>query len=657
MKPHINKIKAIVFDWAGTTIDYGCRAPLAVFLELFHKKGIPITVEEASKPMGMLKIDHIRELFKYPRIRAEYIKKHGKEPDENTINEYYKDFEPALFKILPNYTEPLPGVIETIEKLRDQGLKIGSTTGYTREMMAIILPFAEKKGYKPDFMITSTDVKQGRPYPWMMYHNAMNLGVFPMDHILKIGDTVADVSEAKNSGAWAAGIIEGSSLLGFTQEEYEKELKNSNVVQKKKEVIKTYYDNYADYVIKNFKEIPDLVEEINTKLNSGSYPSNRIQPKQPYLLFTPGPITTSIAVKLPMMTDWGSREKDYLDLVQDVRKELIKFAIFDNYSNTNTYNDQEKLLDKYTSVIIQGSGTFGVESCIGSVVPKDGRLLVIINGEYGKRMSKIAKILNINTVELECNETSVPDLKNLEELLSKDKSITHVGYIHSETTTGILNPIEQINKIIKQHGRISIVDAMSSFGAVPINMEKLGIDFLISSSNKNIQGVPGFAYVICKKEALEQCKNNVTKSLSLDLYDQYAYLEKTKGGFRFTSPVHVIRSFSQAMKELKDEGGVNARYNRYTSMQKKLSDGMVKLGFKPNDLKGYQGPIITTFHSPQEKGYEFNKFYLALKDRNCVIYPGKLTKADTFRIGTIGHLEVKDIDYLLEQVKDSIFWK
>jgi phosphonoacetaldehyde hydrolase len=644
---NIKKIQAVVFDWSGTTVDFGCRAPLAVIMEIFKNKGLPITVEEASKPMGMLKIDHFRELFKMERIKGEYLKKYNKLPDESSLKEFYTEFEPMLFKILPEYSDPIPGVVEVVEKLRMKyQLKIGSTTGFTREMLNYVSPVAQKMGYQPDYSITSSEVKSGRPQPWMMYQNAYNLGISQMSQIVKIGDTVADIGEGRNAGSWSIGILEGSNLLGYTLEEFKKADKKE-ILKKKEEVKKVYQENKADFIINKMRDLPDVIEQINEKLNHEEYPGSKFHlPPQPYLLFTPGPITTSHRVKAPMMTDWGSRETDYLELVQNVRKELVNLALLDSPNKTGDY----------TTTIIQGSGTFGVEACIASSIPANGKLLVIINGQYGLRISKIAHIYNIPKIDLEFNEDEIPSFESIDQVLTKNKDITHVAVIHSETTTGILNPIQKIGEIVKRHQKVFIVDAMSSMGAVPIDMNSFGIDFLISSSNKNIQGVPGFSFVVAKKDMMQNMKSNPPRSLSLDLYDQWNYLEKTHGGFRFTSPVHVIRSFYEAIQELKEEGGVQARFKRYTLMQKTLSNGMRKLNFVPLDLKGNQGPIITTFHNPKSKDYDFEKFYNLLKDKQCVIYPGKLTKVDSFRIGTIGHLNVKDVENLIEKVKDSIFW-
>jgi 2-aminoethylphosphonate-pyruvate transaminase len=197
---------------------------------------------------------------------------------------------------------------------------------------------------------------------------------------------------------------------------------------------------------------------------------------------------------------------------------------------------------------------------------------------------------------------------------------------------------------------------MSSFGAVPFDMENLGIDFMVSSSNKNIEGIPGVSFIIANKQQLEKCKNIKPRSLSLDMYDQYAYIEKNQGGFRFTSPVHCIKALDQAIVELKQEGGISARHKRYLAMHSKLVEGMNSMKFNQLDLNGYQGPIITTFHTPKCKKYNFNQFYNSLKEQKCIIYPGKLAKADSFRVGTIGSMGVEDIDYLLHCVQNSIFW-
>lgn len=215
------KIEAVIFDWAGTTVDYGCFAPLEVFMKIFQKRGVEITAAEARKPMGLLKIDHVRALTEMPRIADEWKGVFGQLPTEADIHEMYEEFEEILFSILPSYATPIDEVKEVIASLRERGIKIGSTTGYTREMMGIVAKEAALQGYKPDFLVTPDDVPAGRPYPWMCYKNAMELGVYPMNHMIKVGDTVSDMKEGRNAGMWTVGVILGSSELGLTEEEVE----------------------------------------------------------------------------------------------------------------------------------------------------------------------------------------------------------------------------------------------------------------------------------------------------------------------------------------------------------------------------------------------------------------------------------------------------
>ncbi|MBC6975744.1 phosphonoacetaldehyde hydrolase [Bacillus sp. Xin] len=255
------KIEAVIFDWAGTTVDYGCFAPLEVFMEIFHKRGVVITVEEARKPMGLLKIDHVRALTEMPSIREEWKRVFGQLPTEADIQEMYEEFEEILFSILPRYATPIRGVKDVIAHLRNQGIKIGSTTGYTSEMMDIVAKEAKEQGYEPDFLVTPDDVPAGRPYPWMCYKNAMHLGVYPMNHMLKVGDTVSDMKEGKNAGMWTVGVILGSSELGLTEEEVEK-MDPVELREKMEVVRKRFVDNGAHFTIETMQELPKVIENI-----------------------------------------------------------------------------------------------------------------------------------------------------------------------------------------------------------------------------------------------------------------------------------------------------------------------------------------------------------------------------------------------------------
>lgn len=355
----------------------------------------------------------------------------------------------------------------------------------------------------------------------------------------------------------------------------------------------------------------------------------------PYLLLTPGPLSTSKRVKAAMLKDWCTWDRDYNDLVQEIRSRLVAMA------TTQT--------ELYSSVLMQGSGTFCVESVIGSALGAGDKLLVIVNGAYGSRIAQMAGVLGIDTVVLDSGEVALPDLRRLEATLQADAAITHVAIVHCETTTGILNPIEEAGRIAKQYGKIFIVDAMSSFGGIPLDVADIGIDFLISSANKCIQGVPGFGFIIARKERLQECEGRA-RSLSLDLYDQWRYMEANGGKWRYTSPTHVVRAFYEALRELQEEGGPKARYERYARNQSTLTAGMRALGFRtllPDEL---QSPIITSFYFPEDPSFQFQNFYQRLKARGFVIYPGKISHADTFRIGNIGEVREEDIRRLIAAV-------
>ena len=364
-------------------------------------------------------------------------------------------------------------------------------------------------------------------------------------------------------------------------------------------------------------------------------------PDNPYVLLTPGPLSTSKSIKYVMLRDWCTWDDDYnLGVVEKIRAGLIELA---------------GTTDAYTSVLMQGSGTFSVEATIGSVLPPNGKLLVLTNGAYGKRLAQISQRLKIETLVHDSGEVQHPDLDLLESTLEKDVKITHVVVVHCETTTGMLNPIESIGKIVKSYDKVYIVDAMSSFGGIPIDVQKIGIDFIISSANKCIQGVPGFGFIIAKKSELEKTAG-FARSLSLDLYDQWKTMEDSKGKWRYTSPTHTVRAFMQAMLELKEEGGIEKRHQRYLDNHRILVNGMAGLGFNCLLPKALQSPIITSFHNPNQPAYDFKRFYDSLKEKGFVIYPGKVSVADTFRIGNIGHVFPQDIHNLISSVKGSIFW-
>jgi len=354
-------------------------------------------------------------------------------------------------------------------------------------------------------------------------------------------------------------------------------------------------------------------------------------------LFTPGPLTTSRTVKQVMLRDLGSRDVEFIEIVKDVRQRLVALGGGSEY---------------YTAVLMQGSGTFGIEATISSVIPPDGKLLVLVNGAYGKRLLKIADIHHIPATELTFVENIQPDAQALERTLQSDPAITHVAVIHCETTTGIMNPIEDYGRIVKAHNRTYIVDAMSSFGAYPIDLKACGIDFLISSSNKNIEGVPGFSFVLAQKEILKATKG-FARTLSLDLLAQWEGLEND-GQFRFTPPIHSILAFRQALIELEQEGGIAARGARYKKNYEATLLAMQGMGFKEYLKPEDQGYIITSFNYPDHPNFNFQQFYEQLSDKGYIIYPGKLTRADCFRIGHIGRLGLSDVKALMSAISKTL---
>lgn len=357
-------------------------------------------------------------------------------------------------------------------------------------------------------------------------------------------------------------------------------------------------------------------------------------------LFTPGPLTTSLKVKQAMIHDAGSWHYEFHDVVRGIQEKLLEIANLDRNR------------DGFEIVLIQGSGTYGVESVLASAIPENGKLLIHSNGAYGERMMAMAKALKIDHLVYRTGEDELPDPDQIDKLLEADQDITHVAIIHCETTTGIINPIEAVGKIVRKHQRQYIVDAMSSFGAIEIDFQKCFIDYLISSPNKCLEGVPGFAFVFLKRECLEANRGQ-QRSLSLDLLHQLEYFE-AKGQFRYTPPTHTILAFQQALIEFDQEGGVAGREARYRKNHETLIEGMKALGFVPFLKPELQGYMITTFHFPKHPNFEFNKLYKLLSDQGMLIYPGKLTDTECFRIGNVGRIFEHDIRQLLQSIEYAL---
>src|SRR5215510_13697678 len=326
------------------------------------------------------------------------------------------------------------------------------------------------------------------------------------------------------------------------------------------------------------------------------------------LLLTPGPLTTSRRVKEAMVHDWGSRDGRFLAINKSVLEQL---PVVVNASSS------------HVTVPMQGSGTFAVEAMLTTFVPRSGKVLLLVNGAYGQRAKRICLIAGRRIAVHETPEDTPPDLREVEKILKTDADISHVFAVHCETTSGILNPIAEIGSLVEQQGRRFLVDAMSAFGALPLDAARTRFDALAASSNKCIEGVPGLGFVLCREAALAETKGNAT-TLTLDLTEQWQTLQRT-GQYRFTPPIQVIVSFHKALDEFWAEGGQAGRLRRYSENCRLLREGMGELGFKPLLPERLQAPIIVTFHMPRDAKFVFESFYDKLKERGYVIYPGRLT--------------------------------
>ncbi|MEF7615849.1 2-aminoethylphosphonate--pyruvate transaminase [Aquincola sp. MAHUQ-54] len=355
------------------------------------------------------------------------------------------------------------------------------------------------------------------------------------------------------------------------------------------------------------------------------------------ILLTPGPLTTTLRTKLAMLKDWGSWDADFNALTARVRAGLLAIL-----------NAQES----HAVVPLQGSGTFSVEAAIATVVPRDGHLLVLDNGAYCKRMGRVASLMGRRTTIASRAEDAPIEPADVERLLAADSSITHVGLIHCETGTGIVNPLPEIAAICERLGRGLIVDAMSSFGALPIDARALRFDALVAASGKCLEGVPGMGFVFIRHEVLAACAGN-SHSLAMDLHDQHTYMART-GQWRFTPPTHVVAALAAAMDQYEEEGGQPARLARYTGNFDTLVGGMAALGFQTFLAPEHLSPIIVTFLAPDDARYDFKAFYAGAKARGFMLYPGKLTEVETFRVGCIGAIGRAQMQQAVDAVAHTL---
>ncbi|MCG7507986.1 2-aminoethylphosphonate--pyruvate transaminase [Mesorhizobium retamae] len=358
---------------------------------------------------------------------------------------------------------------------------------------------------------------------------------------------------------------------------------------------------------------------------------------EPYLL-TPGPLTTSYAVKQAMLKDWGSWDGDFRAMTADLRRRLLAL-IGDTKS-------------EYDCVPIQGSGSFCVEAMLGSFVPKDGKVLVLANGAYGLRAAQTMQYLGRAFTLIDKGDYLPPRGDEVGAALDADPAITHVLAIHCETSSGILNPVAEISEATYARGRKLLIDSMSAFGAIPLEVGKIRYEAMVSSANKCIEGVPGFGFVIARKSELEKAKGN-SHSLSLDIHAQWAAMEKT-GQWRFTPPTHVVAAFLEALRMHEAEGGVAARGARYMRNRNVMVEGMRQLGFETLLSDRWLSPIIVTFFCPADKNFVFERFYELMKDKGFIIYPGKLTVVDSFRVGCIGRMDENVMRRVVEAARQSL---
>ena len=606
-------IKAVIFDWAGTTVDYGCMAPVKGFVEGFSSIGYDISDEMARLPMGIAKLAHTRAIAK---MLPEQL-------TEDQILQAYRVFEETMLSNIDQYCDLLPWVVETVSSLRTQGILIGSDTGYTQMMMDKILPIAAQKGYAADLCVVPEQVVQARPYPYMIWENLMHFGIMDPRQAVKVGDTLADIEEGKNANCWTVGIIMGSSQLGLTKDEVAA-LSTTELESRKQAVRAAYYQAGADYIIDDMRGLLDVVTDINRLLEQNA----------PRKLLTPGPLTTRHSVKHALLADHCTWDDEY---------KAITTSIMDDITGIAANAD-------YATVLLQGSGTYAVEAMINCLVHPDARILFLVNGEYGKRMLTIADASHKNYDTLTFPMNKPIQLDALEQKLHEDTSIDAVVFVHCETTTGVLNPLEAITALAKSYGKKVLVDAMSSFAAYNIDMPALDIDAIAASSNKCLEGLPGISFVVAKHTLLKACKGN-SPSHSLDLHDQYQGLYADGGKFRFTSPTNVVLALRQALDDYDKEGGLPARSSRYQENHRILVKGLEACGIHAIVAPEHQSYIITTFDLGD---LDFTDLYTRLKTKGFIIYPGKLTSQPTFRLGNIGDIYPRDMQALVEVFSELV---
>jgi len=499
------------------------------------------------------------------------------------------------------------GASAVMRRLRESGVKVALDTGLARTITDLVVARLGWGSDVLDLTVSSDDVARGRPHPDMVLEAMRRAGVTDPSRVAKVGDAAADLLEGTAAGC---GLVIG--LTGGSRAPRELE------------------GQPHTHLIASLRDLLPIVEGQPVAERA---PGDSSTP----LLFTPGPLTTSAAVKHSMLRDVGSRDREFIEVVARVRERLRQLA---------TAPDT----DGFEAVLLQGSGTYAVEAMLGTFVPRAGaRLLVIDNGAYGARMTEIAKASGIDVVALGGSPAGAMAAADVACALTSHPGFTHVAVVHCETTTGVLNPIREIGAVAHAAGCTLLVDAMSSFGAIPIDMVRDGIDALACSSNKCLEGVPGCAFVIARRKLLQAA--SPAHSVVLDLGAQWRGFEHD-GQFRFTPPTHVVLALDRALTELEREGGVAGRAARYHANHERLLTGMRALGFTEVVPRPLQSDVITAFHCPGDPLFTFEDFSERLRHRHFVIYPGKVAGIDSFRIGTIGRLYPADVEALVTAIGD-----
>ncbi|MCV2864956.1 2-aminoethylphosphonate--pyruvate transaminase [Defluviimonas sp. WL0075] len=369
--------------------------------------------------------------------------------------------------------------------------------------------------------------------------------------------------------------------------------------------------------------------------SAAPFPAPRLG--EPYLL-TPGPLTTAFSTKEAMLKDWGSWDADFRAMTKSICDQIVALA-----GDTR---------GEFVCVPMQGSGSFSVEAMLGTFVPRDGKALVLANGAYGLRAAETMRYLGRAYTLIDKGDYMPPRGDEVGAALDADPAITHVVAIHCETSSGILNPVAEISEAVYARGRKLLIDSMSAFGAIDLDVNRIRYEAMVSSANKCIEGVPGFGFVVARRSELEAAKGNC-HSLALDLHAQWAYLQKT-GQWRYTPPTHVVAAFLEALRLHAEEGGVPARGARYTRNRDVMVEGMRGLGFETLLKDRWLSPIIVTFFCPADPNFVFARFYDLMKAKGFIIYPGKLTVVDSFRVGCIGRMDEHVMRRVVQAAKEAL---